>query len=335
MWGCADIPGLLSTHRCRHIRSISMNTLLTPTEFNADSLEAARNIGERVFYSHRLEPVDSRGEIGMQLIAGRLGAATIGYSRYAAEVVVDCIEVDNSYAMCIPVVGGMEIRTSASEVLATPTTAAITGPIRDIHLRGWSEARDPVILLKFERSDLEAELSRMLGRDLSGPVEFAPSLDLDSGAGQRWGQVLSLVASELVSPQNLFWNPLMSERVATTLLSGLLLAADHQYRDSLDARGNPSTPATMRRAVTYIDDHLHEPTTTVSVAAAVGLSVRTLERGVLPGLLHQPATIHRAGSPRHGSRRAQSRVARQFLGNADRGPMGTWASWPICCGLQQ
>ena len=256
-----------------------MNTLLTPTEFNADSLEAARNIGERVFYSHRLEPVDSRGEIGMQLIAGRLGAATIGYSRYAAEVVVDCIEVDNSYAMCIPVVGGMEIRTSASEVLATPTTAAITGPIRDIHLRGWSEARDPVILLKFERSDLEAELSRMLGRDLSGPVEFAPSLDLDSGAGQRWGQVLSLVASELVSPQNLFWNPLMSERVATTLLSGLLLAADHQYRDSLDARGNPSTPATMRRAVTYIDDHLHEPITTVSVAAAVGLSVRTLERG--------------------------------------------------------
>lgn len=256
-----------------------MSTLLTPTEFNAESLEEARDIGERVFYNHRLAPVGPHGEIDMQLTAGRLGAATIGYSSYNAEVAVDCIEVDDSYAMCVPVVGGMAIRTSASEVLATPTTAAITGPIRDIHLHGWSATRDPVILLKFERAAVEAELSRMLGRDVSDPVAFAPSLDLSVGAGLRWGQVISLVASELISPQGLFWNPLMAARISTTLLSGLFIAADHQYREALDARGNPSTPATIRRAASYIDDHFHEPITTVSVAAAVGLSVRTLERG--------------------------------------------------------
>lgn len=256
-----------------------MSTFLTPTEFNADSIEEARVIGERLFYDHRLEPSCSQAEFGMHLTAGRLGATTIGYSRYAAEVVVDCIEVDDSYAMCIPVVGGMEVRTSVSDVMATPTTAGVTGPIRDIRLRGWSEARDPVILLKFERAAVEAELSRMLGRDVSDPVAFAPSLDLSVGAGLRWGQVLSLVASELISPQGLFWNPLMAARISATLLSGLFIAADHQYREALDARGNPSTPATIRRAASYIDDHFHEPITTVSVAAAVGLSVRTLERG--------------------------------------------------------
>lgn len=256
-----------------------MSTFLTPATFVGTSIEEARDIGERVFYTHRLQRARAHGEFGMHLTAGRLGAATIGYAHYSSEVVVDCIEVDDSYALCVPVAGGMEVRTSVSEVVATPTTAGITGPIRDIHLRGWSEARDPVILLKFERSALEAELSRMLGKDIPGPVTFTPSLDLSAGAGLRWGQVLSLVASELMSPQNLFWNPLMSERITATLLSGLFIAADHQYREALDSRGNPSTPATIRRAATYIDDHFHEPITTVSVAAAVGLSVRTLERG--------------------------------------------------------
>lgn len=256
-----------------------MSASFFPTVFNAASVEEAHDIGERVFYSHRLEPSDVNAEFGMHLTAGRLGAATIGSTSYSTEVVINCVDTDDSYSMCIPVTGGMEVQTSAHEVLASPSNAVITGPVRDIRLRGWSEASDPMILVKFERASLEAELSRMIGRDLPGPVKFVPTLDLTVGDGRRWSQIVSLVASELTSPQSLFWNPLMAERLSTTLLAGLCIAADHQYRDVLDARGNPTTPATIRRAVAFIDDHLHEPITTISVAAAVGLSVRTLERG--------------------------------------------------------
>lgn len=256
-----------------------MSSLLTPTTFTAASIEEARGIGERVFYSHRLIPATSLGKFGMSLTAGRLGAATIGYSSYASQVRVTCTDVDDSYAMCVPVAGGLEVSTSVSDIVATPSTAGITGPYRDIRLRGWSGTTEPVVLLKFERATLETELSRMLGRDLTGPITFTPSLDLTTGPGLRWGQVLSLFASELTNPQDLFWNPLMAERITATLLSGLFIAADHQYRDDLDACGNPSTPATIRRAIAYIDEHLHEPITTVNVAAAVGISVRTLERG--------------------------------------------------------
>lgn len=266
-----------------------MNASLSPVRFTLRDVDEAMEVGERVFYRHRVEPVDTRHDFVMELTAGRSGAMTVGLLRYGSEMAVDDIDVDGgSYAMCVPIQGTVDVRTPFSHVASTPTTAAITGPIGPIGLRGWAVGSQPVVLLKFERAALETELRRMLGKDPRGPVHFAPTLDVSVGPGLRWRQLVGLLTSELTDSPEMLWNPLMGARLTSTVMSGLLLAADHQHRAALDGRIPPMSPAAIRSATTFIDEHLHEPITTSMVASAAGLSVRALERGFARHLSTSP-----------------------------------------------
>lgn len=281
-----------------------MSPRLSPTTFTLDNMEEALEVGERVFYTHRVQPVRPRQGFAMKLLAGGVGPMTIGRLQYGSEMIVDCTGVDDSYAMSIPLHGRLDVRTPVSEVSSTPTTGAIVGPSGDVRLHGWTVGLEPVILLKFERSALESELARMLGREAVGPVRFAPTLDLADGRGLRWRQLIGLLTAELADSQRLLWNPLMSERLTSTVISGLLLAADHQYQEAFDARLSPTMPATIRRAAAFIDENLHTPITTSAVAAAVGLSVRALERGF---------ARHLSTSPRRYLERARLAMAHAEL----------------------
>lgn len=264
-----------------------MTLQFSPTTFALTDVDEAMDVGKRVFYSHRVRPLRPRVDFAMDLVAGRVGPLTVGLLGYGSEVAVDCEGVGD-YSMCIPLDGRIDILTPTSAVTSHPELAAIVGPVGSIGLRGWATGQAPALLLKFNSGALEAELGRMLGRVQTGPVHFAPSLDLSAGQGLRWRRLVDLLRSELLDSQTLLWNPLMSERLASTVISGLLLAADHQYREAFEARTTPASPAAIRRAATYIDEHLHEPITVPLIASAVGISVRTLGRGFVRYLSISP-----------------------------------------------
>lgn len=282
-----------------------MEKLLKPVQFASNDLDQALQIGERVFYAHTVELASPHDPFRMELEAAAIDAMTIGRLHYGAEVVVECTEVTDSYALCIPIGGSVAVQTPHSEVASTPSTAAITGPVGTVRLQGWCGEPDPAVLMKFERTDLEAELARLLGRDSAGPVRFSPSLNLTSGPGFQWRQLVEILAGELTG-QQLMWNPLMRSRLISTVMSGLLLSADHEFRDALDARAASEPPLTVRRAIAYIESHLHEPITTPMIAAAVGLSVRALERAF---------ATHLSTSPRRYVEQARLSLARSDLLN--------------------
>lgn len=281
-----------------------MTLAFSPTAFASSDLDEAMDFGTRVFYPHVLTQVDKQRDFSMELVAGRAGALTIGQLRLGSETVADCTDVEDSYAMSIPLRGRVDVRTPNSDVTSSPDVAAITGPVGSVRLHGWAAGQEPVILLKFEKSTLEAELGRMLGGDPPRPVQFAPTLNLASGRGLQWRQYLDLLTAELTDPGALLWSPLMSERLTSMVVSGLLLSADHQYRDALDARVAPIPPATIRRAVAFIDEHLHEAITVSMIASAIGVSVRALERGF---------ARHHGTSPRRYLERARLAKAHSDL----------------------
>jgi transcriptional regulator GlxA family with amidase domain len=70
----------------------------------------------------------------------------------------------------------------------------------------------------------------------------------------------------------------MSAPLVQSILSGLLLTADHDLRALLD-RGSPRIgPTAVRRAHTYIEQHADQALTVTQVAAQVGVSVRALQQ---------------------------------------------------------
>jgi transcriptional regulator GlxA family with amidase domain len=64
-----------------------------------------------------------------------------------------------------------------------------------------------------------------------------------------------------------------------SLIHGLLLVADHPYRDALAAPVAPGRPAAVRDAMGIIEAGPHLPLTTSTLAMQCQVSVRTLQQG--------------------------------------------------------
>lgn len=102
-------------------------------------------------------------------------------------------------------------------------------------------------------------------------------MDLTTGAGYSFGRVLRLLRAELGNHAGLLYEPLYANRLQNTILSGLLLTAEHQYRAELTAPARPSRPRTVKRAIDAMEAEPGHPFTTVRLAEIAGVSIRTLQ----------------------------------------------------------
>jgi hypothetical protein len=69
-------------------------------------------------------------------------------------------------------------------------------------------------------------------------------------------------------------NPTVTLPLGHSLLSALLLAADHQFSDDLREDPRPAATPAIRRAEEYILGHISEPLTVGEIARSVRLSKR-------------------------------------------------------------
>jgi hypothetical protein len=69
------------------------------------------------------------------------------------------------------------------------------------------------------------------------------------------------------------------EPLVDSLIHGLLLVADHPYREALAAPAAPGRPAAVRDAMGIIEARAHLPLTSSTLARHCHVSVRTLQAG--------------------------------------------------------
>jgi transcriptional regulator GlxA family with amidase domain len=84
---------------------------------------------------------------------------------------------------------------------------------------------------------------------------------------------------QLDSADSVIRHTLVSDPLVESLIHGLLLVADHPYRDALALPVKPGRPAAVRDAMDIIEAGAHLPLTTTALAAQCHVSVRTLQEG--------------------------------------------------------
>jgi AraC-like DNA-binding protein len=238
--------------------------------------EAASFCGDR-YYPISLAPLRSSTPFSLALDVTRLGPITIGDLHVGADIRMDSGELGDWYHVNVPLAGRVQSRHRASVVTATKDRAAAFQPTGDSVLRWGAGSRQ--LCVKIESSALEAELERMLGHPVRVPPRLAPSLDLAVAAGRSWAQLVRLLGNELHNRDSLVYQPLMSDRLWHGVLSGLLLAVDHQYREALWNAAAPCRPRTVKRAIdAMVADPAH-PFTTAELATIAGVGMRALQEG--------------------------------------------------------
>jgi AraC-like DNA-binding protein len=242
-----------------------------------DPVEASL-VASRVYHQHRLTILGDHRAFAMSLDAASLGPITLGWLSYDTEVRVDAEPHGGAYQVNLISAGVTPAYSGSNQIVATPTTGMIFGPDRPTGFAGW---RTPGVMLgiKIERDALENELEQLLHRPVTRPIVFTLALDLSRRRAADWHRLVSTVATGLFDAESLFRQPIMTASLVHTILSGLLLGADHDHRAQLYAPPRSTGPTTVRRAREYIEQHAHEPLTVGQVASCAGVSIRALQQG--------------------------------------------------------
>ncbi|MEV4708744.1 AraC family transcriptional regulator [Actinoplanes sp. NPDC049316] len=251
--------------------------MLFLTESTGD-LDEARSIIARHFYTNVVDTLSGRRGWRARFGIAPAGPVTLGDLSFGTDIRMQFGEL-GAYHVDVPMAGAMiwHQGDGGPSHTATTSSAAVFQPVGDTSLERWSgDCR--LLAVKIDRQALESHLADLLDAPVPGPVRFAPTLDLSGAAGASWLNLLRLVAAESARSGGLLHHPVLGARLREDLITGLLLAADHPYRDALH-RPRPvlAAPRAVRRVVELMRAEPSRPYPIAELARIAGVSPRSLQ----------------------------------------------------------
>jgi AraC-like DNA-binding protein len=246
------------------------------TLLRAHDAEAAEQLGSS-FYPYRVYPLDTTSPFDWRMYIAQLGPMCIVDCEYGLEVRIVLGEL-GSYHVTIPLTGSMVTTQRRTTVTATPSTAAVYQPAGATVLDRWG-GNCRVVGIKIETAALESTLAASLGRDITTPIDLGPSLDIATGPGRGWAELATAVNTKIHRGDGILNQPLVAAPLANALLTGLLAAADHPFREALAEPAPGCRPPVISRAIDFMHEHADEPITITEIARHCSVSVRTLQEG--------------------------------------------------------
>ncbi len=198
----------------------------------------------------------------------------IGYIRYGSAVRVRAPEGRrrDDYFIHLPLEGRSEVANHAGNAVCRQGHAVISSPSG--HLT-HSERGSERLTFSLTKSGMMRHLASLLGDTPVRPLEFSPTMDLDSAEGQRFSRHVRLLIEELDDP-DFGRNPFLAGMYEQLIVTGLLLCQSNTYTDALYRLEKNVMPRDVKRAIDYIQGHLDAPITLADLVAASGVPGRTL-----------------------------------------------------------
>jgi AraC-like DNA-binding protein len=208
----------------------------------------------------------------------RTGPFILGEATYTAGLRIGMPTIGAVYYLNLPGVGSsLTAECRGGPVIGSPNQGLLLRPGDSTWVRTCDEYHSNAIMI--ERDALECQLGAQSGDTPTGPIRFAPSLDLASGPAAGWARLVRWFAGEIATPDSLLTDPLIAEPLHEAVLMGLLAMAEHPHRQAMAGRVPSWGPSPVRRAMDEVMVHAAEPITVSRLAAVACVSVRSLQEG--------------------------------------------------------
>jgi AraC-like DNA-binding protein len=238
--------------------------------------EARQEIG-RIFCPHFLSPHD-RHAAGFHAVhrSSRQRGYSLNVVSYGCEVEIDPGELSSFFLLQIPLSGSATVRCGNDTAIASPGHfASLLSPTLPTRM-SWSDGCQKLIVL-VEREAMQRQCEQIAGHPV-GKVEFATGIDMTSAAGRLLLGHVRLMIEAAESDTGVLGDYL--SRLGESLGALLLTSFSHSQRGALDTIAPPAGSAAVARAEEWIRDNIDRTFAVADIAAASGVSLRSLQEGV-------------------------------------------------------
>ena len=249
------------------------------------SADEAHDAVAEVYLPHTLRAEDT---LRMQLNAARQKRFTLGFLAYGGRAELQMPPTETTYHINLTTIG----RTVAErgDGVRAVTQARTSGVVllpHQLNTVRWSPDAEQLIL-KIPRTRLEAHLADLIGRPVTGPVDFDFGFSTTSARGRSLLASVEFLARELDRDGGIIEAPLAREQLEAFVMTQVLLAVRNSYTDLLEGFVTRPRPARLQLVLSYMETHADQPLTPGELARVGCMSVRALhatfrdELGVSP-----------------------------------------------------
>ncbi|MGH3923108.1 MAG: AraC family transcriptional regulator [Pseudonocardiaceae bacterium] len=216
----------------------------------------------RVFENH---PISGRFQMCHQ---GEVSLYVIGYG---ADAEIGPEELTDFYMVNIPLAGNGLVVVDRQEVLSAPSVVSPGQPLR---MRKCADGT--TLIVRISRDTVDKAVRDVLGEQPPTPLRFVAPVDPRNDEAVQW-MALARAMVGTADGGLLSRSPLAADHFEQLLVHGLLGFQPHNRSEALAGSAGPAPPTSLRRAMTFCDEHASQPISVGDVAAAARVSVRTLQ----------------------------------------------------------
>lgn len=244
--------------------------------FRTTELDEARDRIARIFCPHHLSTTDKSGRLDTVHNRVSMNRLAVNYMDYGAEVEIKPGTLNSFFLVQMPLSGGSQVSYGKASIRSTSKVAAVVSATEPLSMVWHDDS--PHLVLHIPRVVIEGHLQQMLGSALTAPLRFELGMDLTRPDAASWRRLVDLAVSD-VEHAGMSMNDNVSRQLEDLILTGLLTVQRHNYSDPLQRHFRPTPPLVIQRALALFEERPDHLPTVSELAAAAGISVRSLQVG--------------------------------------------------------
>jgi AraC-like DNA-binding protein len=245
-------------------------------QLHTNELAVAQEFVSRSLFGHEVHLLHPGSRLDAWMWADGLRYVSVLEICYGADVTVVPVQPASRYILVIPRNGSCVVRCGGEQVTVADDRGAVFG-VRSTPSLRWSEGC-ALRVVAVEATALATRLRDMLGYPPRAPLRFELGVNVSSGHGRLLAEDVDMFVTRLEHHREIFTSPLAAGAAVEALMTSVLLATRHNYRESLVREPDGVSSTIVRATVDMIQEHPDWDHSLDSLAREQRVSTRTLGR---------------------------------------------------------
>ena len=289
--------------------------------FRTRDLEHAREYLGGVLVEARFAYLSQERRLDFRHRQAKLGSIAVNSMQYGPGIIVTAPPFGDFYLLQFTLTGRCQLRQDGRCTDLPAGSVAVINPFRAF-AKAWAPGTRQ-LLIRIDRRLLEREFQAWTGSDKTERIEFDLSPVESMARVGTLTHYVRMLCDDLSNELSHLEHPLVCDRIASALISTLLVSMPHNRGRDLEAAATSIAPFFVRRVEHFIEENARCAISLADLAGVAGVSMRALQLGF---------RRFRNTTPMAYLRALRLELARRELARAGR-EGGSVASVANVCGL--